>query len=319
MASLGAYRLHDDNFRSLPGGFALAGAGSDTATGGVPDASVDLLAPAGTAVIPLAPGTVIAAWPECDVLLIDHGGGTWVEYLHLSVAVSVGTRVTRSTVVGHVLPVPAPGSVPTQCGTVESTAPHIHFAFLTGSGNQGHYVSMNGRVLCGHAVDSAGDILGLGSAAGAPFAIPDCLAAVPSVAPPSRAATPSPTPRPLPPTAPSGLTQTIGSETTNCAPADPPGTHCVPIVLRWARPLGAVSGYKVYLWAMLMITWQGPGTPPPCGDVALDQTVTLPASATTYTAFMYGSPGYAGFSISAFNDAGASLRVAFPGSAKCVR
>lgn len=179
LASLGSYGLHDNNFHSMPGGYALAGAGSVT------DASLDLLAPVGTPVIPLADGTVLAAWPECDVVLVDHGGGTWVEYLHLSVDVAAGAHVTRATALGQVLPAVAANSpADPQCGALESNAPHVHFAFLS-SGTPGQYISMDSRVLCGHSVDAAGSIVGLGDSGGGAFAVPDCGSSGPALMLPS--------------------------------------------------------------------------------------------------------------------------------------
>ena len=169
IAQIGPFGLHDSNFRSMPGGFTLAGAGT------VGDASIDLLAPAGTPVLPVAAGTVLAVWPTCQVVLVDHSDGTWVEYVHLSVEVAPGDPVTTSKEMGKVCPCPAPGATADpQCGALESTAPHLHIAFLSASGVQGQYVSMNGRTLCGHLVDAAGDIGGLATVGGPTFPIPAC-------------------------------------------------------------------------------------------------------------------------------------------------
>ncbi|MDA8201907.1 MAG: hypothetical protein M0Z49_03965 [Chloroflexi bacterium] len=123
-----------------------------------------------------------------------------------------------------------------------------------------------------------------------------------------------------PPGPPTGLAARVASQpTTHCAPTDPAGTECIPVRLQWTPPPGQVAGYRISLYAALERVWGGPGTPPPCGWVALADTVVVPASATTYTAFMYGSPGYAGYTISAFNDAGASPAIPFPGSDPCVK
>lgn len=83
VATPGDLRLHDDNFHSLDSPatgstkqgpvYMLNGAGKDPP--GVPDASLDLLAAAGSPVVPLSGGTVLAAWPECQTVLVDHGGG----------------------------------------------------------------------------------------------------------------------------------------------------------------------------------------------------------------------------------------------------
>jgi len=184
VATPGDLRLHDDNFRSLyspasgstrqgPTYNLVGAADKPTASPpGVPDASLDLIADAGTPVIPLAAGTVLAAWPECQTVLVDHGRGVWVEYVHLAVSVAWGMSVTRSTVLGTVEPKPAPNTT-LPCG-LTSNAAHVHIAFLTGSGTTGQYASMAGRVLCGHAVTTTGGIDGLTAGPGAPFTIPDC-------------------------------------------------------------------------------------------------------------------------------------------------
>jgi hypothetical protein len=161
--------LHDDNFHSVPG-YTLNGAGTNP--GDVRDASLDLLTTsAGVPVVPIAPGRVLSAWPECNMVLVDHGSGVWVTYLHLQVAVGKNQAVGRDTILGRVLP--PYNHRGTNCGDW-STAPHVHFAFLNGSGNTGHYVSMAGWVLCGHTVASNGAIQGLGSPGGSYFAVPNC-------------------------------------------------------------------------------------------------------------------------------------------------
>jgi len=83
-----------------------------------------------------------------------------VEYLHLQqIAVADNDLVTHDSVLGY--------TMPTYTGSPtckdESDWPHVHFAFLTGSGHSGHYVSMAGRNLCGYTVDAGGTIVGLGS------------------------------------------------------------------------------------------------------------------------------------------------------------
>lgn len=169
---IGEFGLHDDNFGSLLGGYKLNGAGQNAAQGGVPDASLDILTQAGpgTPVIPLASGRVLKAWPACHVVLVDHGDGMWVEYLHLNVAVSDNATVGRDTTLGYTLPAYQGAS---NCGD-HSDWPHVHFAFLTGSGTTGHYVSMAGRVLCGRQVGSDGSLAGLGAPGGSYFAVPNC-------------------------------------------------------------------------------------------------------------------------------------------------
>src|SRR5216683_1988653 len=93
--SIGPFGLHGDNFGSMV----------DKRTGQVftfdnqtDNDSLDVLLepvqPQGTATIPttsLASGTVLAVWPECQLILIDHGHGWWAVYLHLvSIQVTSG-------------------------------------------------------------------------------------------------------------------------------------------------------------------------------------------------------------------------------------
>jgi murein DD-endopeptidase MepM/ murein hydrolase activator NlpD len=155
---------HAVNYRSVPG-YTFTGASSVAA-------SLDLATrSAGVAVVPVAAGRVLAAWPECNVVVVDHGGGTWVEYVHLQLAVTTGQTVGRNSTLGYILG--AYDHRNTTCGDF-SSGPHLHFAFINGSGSSGTYASIAGRVLCGRTVDGSGNIGGLGSVGGAWFSVPDC-------------------------------------------------------------------------------------------------------------------------------------------------
>lgn len=179
----GSKGLHDDNFSYLDDraaaspvgtGYTLAGAGLPTANPpGVGDASLDLVvSKPGIPVIPLAAGTVLASSAYCQTVLVDHGSGSWVEYVHIVPAVAAGQSVTRAIGLGTVAP-PLGTGVIGPCG-LQSDAPHVHFAFLTGSGTSGTYVSLAGRVLCSHAVTAAGGIDGLSTGPGDAFTVPTC-------------------------------------------------------------------------------------------------------------------------------------------------
>ena len=64
---------------------------------------VDIAAPDGTFVYPVASGVVTRA--ESEVIEVDSGGGTLFEYWHLVRDVSIGDHVTRNqTVLGRVMP-----------------------------------------------------------------------------------------------------------------------------------------------------------------------------------------------------------------------
>lgn len=169
--SLGESGLHAGNFYSIPG-YTFQNVGQ-------PDASLDLgfLGATGTSSIPatsLASGKVLATWPACNLVLIDHGNGWWAIYIHLTnILVSPGEYVSTNTPIGY------PTTKNLGCGQW-STFTHVHFALLRGSGNTGIYVSMTGTVLCGHTVlsnsaaphDSSGplNLEGLGRN----FAVPSC-------------------------------------------------------------------------------------------------------------------------------------------------
>lgn len=68
---------------------------------------IDLQAPHGTEIHAIADGTVIdpSGWgaEDCNAVIIDHGNGITSKYLHCSShAVSVGTSVTKGTVIAYV-------------------------------------------------------------------------------------------------------------------------------------------------------------------------------------------------------------------------
>jgi murein DD-endopeptidase MepM/ murein hydrolase activator NlpD len=183
---------HAANFGSVPGRTStiwLAGQGT------VP-ASLDLKAPEGAAVLPVASGRVLSAWPQCHVVVIDHGGGVWAEYVHVRVSVSTGDNVSRGTVLGYVLG--RYDKQPAPCYDYSGGA-HLHLAFASGSGTSGSYVGIAGQVLCGHAVNNNGDIVGLGTLNGGDFTVPNCDATGPAPVTP-KPVTPKPvTPQPVTP------------------------------------------------------------------------------------------------------------------------
>jgi murein DD-endopeptidase MepM/ murein hydrolase activator NlpD len=72
---------HAVNYHSVPG-YTFTGASTVAASLDIATTS------AGVAVRPVASGRVLAAWPTCNVVVVDHGGGVWVEYVHLQVAVA---------------------------------------------------------------------------------------------------------------------------------------------------------------------------------------------------------------------------------------
>jgi murein DD-endopeptidase MepM/ murein hydrolase activator NlpD len=174
---------HADNYGSVQGSVVYRFTGQAT----VP-ASIDLAANQGVAVKPVSAGRVLAAWPVCNVVVVDQGGGVWAEYVHVQVAVSSGQSVSRDTTLGYVLG--AYDHSNTSCGD-HSSGPHLHLAFINGSGTSGSYVPIAGRVLCGHTVDSAGDLVGLGTVNGGSFLVPGCDAT--SQSPAQDPSTPTPT------------------------------------------------------------------------------------------------------------------------------
>lgn len=88
-------------------------------------AGLDLIAPAGTAVLAAAPGRVTCAGPRPggwgNLVTLAHGHGVRTMYAHLStVAVKVGQWVAGGTVLGHV------------GATGDATGPHLHFEVRVG-------------------------------------------------------------------------------------------------------------------------------------------------------------------------------------------
>ncbi|HXF95191.1 MAG TPA: peptidoglycan DD-metalloendopeptidase family protein [Gemmatimonadales bacterium] len=85
----------------------------------IPWHGIGIAAPAGTPVRAVAPGTVSLAGPLGTYLvsvLVDHGGGYYTFYAYLREAtVSVGDRVQRGQVIGHV------------GGETSDQGPHLHF------------------------------------------------------------------------------------------------------------------------------------------------------------------------------------------------
>jgi len=116
--------------------------------------------------IALANGTVLAAEQTCRRVLIDYHHGWWAIYLHMeNIQVKSGQQVSVNTNIGY-----PTLNVNPACGD-HTTAPHVHFAFLNKvSDTEGTYVSMVGRVLCGHEVLPSGLLKGLSN----PFVVPNC-------------------------------------------------------------------------------------------------------------------------------------------------
>lgn len=178
LVTLGYYGLHDDNYHGLTDYNLTNAALPDSALDIIP---VDQSVP--TPVIPVTAGTILAVAPACHFVLIDHGNGIWVGYQHLDLNPSLGvhSRVYRSTTLGYtaVAPIKSPNCE-------YSSARHVHFAFLRGddTNKAGSFVTMIGRMLCGHKVTTSppvtpvvndpegGAIEGLASAPGAQFTIP---------------------------------------------------------------------------------------------------------------------------------------------------
>jgi hypothetical protein len=177
---------HAENFSSVPG-YQFTGSGDVKA-------SIDLGTQVGVAIVPVASGRVLSAWPQCNVVIVDHGGGVWAEYIHLNLTVKTGDSVSRNTVLGYALDgylkQPAP------CFDV-SSGPHVHLAFISGSGTKGTYVPIAGQVLCGHTVDSAGNLIGLGSVGPTKFLVPNCEATGQPVVTPTPKPVVTPTPKPV--------------------------------------------------------------------------------------------------------------------------
>jgi hypothetical protein len=179
--SIGPLGLHDHNFKSM----------ADDRTGTVftfnknldPDSLDIVLEPetTGTSSIPttsLANGTVLAVWSACQLVLIDHENGWWAIYLHMAnIQVTSGSTVTTGSIIGY-----PTTNIPTleACGSVESSAEHVHIAFLNGSGTTGTYVPMLGRSFCGYPIveqkNDPTDIIlqGLTTTKDQVFRVPQC-------------------------------------------------------------------------------------------------------------------------------------------------
>lgn len=338
----GALGVHGDNFACLdsrssgdhcaPGYYSLAGSE-------VGDASLDLLAFEGTAVIPLAPGTVLAASPYCQTVLVDHGSGVWVEYVHLIPSVTSGQAVKRTSTLGTLAAAwPAPGHEGS-CG-LYSDSPHVHLAFVKGDSDAktGTYVPMAGIPLCGHAVKANGGLEGLAGGKNAAFTVPACdidggaIAVKPTSTPtmkptpsptPSPAATPKPTPKPVAPKAPTGVTVSargggwIYCDGNTCF-YEPSSLGPKKWRLAW-NDVKSETGYRIYAasegWYSvpdpdICIKYvQGPRhliATLPANKTSLDGTWTAEGDYTKAHPFIYGSTYY----VVAFNDSGASKRSA---------
>lgn len=183
---IGPLGLHDHNFGSM----------KDDRTGKVftfpnkrTNDSLDFVlatqTPGGTSTIPTtsaASGTVLAVWGICQLVLIDHNNGWWSMYLHLAnIQVVSGNTVNPGTILGY----PTTNKPPRVCGSVESTAQHVHFVLLNGSGTTGTYVSSLGKVFCGHQVvelnNDPTDIIlqGLTQTKDQVFTVPACFTEFP--------------------------------------------------------------------------------------------------------------------------------------------
>jgi murein DD-endopeptidase MepM/ murein hydrolase activator NlpD len=212
---------HADNYKSVPG-YKFTGAGDVPAVAVA--ASLDLGAPQNTAVRPVASGRVIASWPDCNVVIVDHGGGVWAEYVHIQVAVAKDQTVGRDSVLGTLLG--AYDHSGTNCGD-HSTGPHLHLAFISGSGTSGTYVPIAGRVLCGRTVDGAGNLAGLGTVRGSNFIVPNCEATGQPVVTPTPKPVVTPTPKPVvTPTPKPVVTPPPAPVVTPAPPANAPVGSC---------------------------------------------------------------------------------------------
>jgi murein DD-endopeptidase MepM/ murein hydrolase activator NlpD len=335
----GSKGLHDDNFVCLDnqvtgekcttGAYTLAGAGSS----GVGTASLDLLAPKGTPVIPLAPGTVLAASPLCQTILVDHGSGVWVEYVHIIPSVSAGQGVVRSKPMGTVAPAwPAP-KYTGPCG-LYADAPHVHFAFLQGddTSKTGTYVTMAGVLICSHAVTATGGFEGLpATGPDMAFTVPSCpidgstAVVVPTPTPtPSPTATATPTPTPTPtatpaPTAPPKPGNPNWSQPTfSYKPS--PGTNGLTTETHkatWSEPKGAATKFLIYgVLGCLRAATAADGQPCVVLGMAIPKSslvllASAPGSARSAKVSWTepaeaGPPTYGSFLIRAVNDTGMS-------------
>ncbi len=129
--------------------------------------SLDLgygVTPASTGSVPavsLAAGQVLWVDSVCHIVLIDHGNGWWVEYLHLDTS-GVPIAKDESVQVGAIIGYPTT-KFNTTCENGTSNFAHVHFAFihLDPASNVRSYVSMAGKILCGFQVESNGNLLRL--------------------------------------------------------------------------------------------------------------------------------------------------------------
>lgn len=92
---------------------------------------VDLAVPAGTYVGAIGAGTVGVVTKDHpvagDYVEVDHGGGNWSRYLHLSrINVTVGQELKVGEQIG------LSGGGPNQRGAGRSTGPHLHLEFWQG-------------------------------------------------------------------------------------------------------------------------------------------------------------------------------------------
>jgi YVTN family beta-propeller protein len=182
-AQIGLYGIHDDNFSGMQDDrthatFAFANYTATTA--------LDIVLPPstlGTSTIPatsVASGTVLAVWAPCQLVLIDHGNGWWATYLHLAnIPVTSGDAVTTGSILGYPTTVKPTLS---RCKNVNSSAEHVHLAFLRGSDAKrtGTFVTLLGQAFCSHRVlelnsDPTNIILkGLTTTKGQVFTVPSC-------------------------------------------------------------------------------------------------------------------------------------------------
>ena len=147
--------LHGWNFGSVQAGHppkAISFTGAkDT------KASIDLWAPAGTPVYPVADGAIVSAWAACDIVVVSHPTGEWSEYLHIKVdpARMDGERVTTATRLGIVLP----AADATACNQQPFEDDHLHLAFARPTSHgPTPWVEMAGHILCDRTVDADGNI-----------------------------------------------------------------------------------------------------------------------------------------------------------------
>lgn len=183
---IGPKAIHGDNF-GLVDSLNIGHAGDVLA-------SIDLLVDARTAVHPVRPGRIVGLKPDCGLVVVDHGDDLWFTYLHIDVNVSEGQSVSRTTVLGTVLPeLPVSWSAPPGCSGLASTDPHLHLARARGAQPRA-YVALAGTTICGHVVSERGDLGDLGKMGGASFSVPPCDRPTETDAPPTKSPVSTPTP-----------------------------------------------------------------------------------------------------------------------------